>query len=131
MRRSKLWALFAIVVLPNCVHAQDTATYPRRITGEELTAHFQAKWSASGATSKANPVNFYNNADGTFRIRQNSTSRVPDGFGNREIKTESNQVCLNVTTTTWRGITGCYRLVETEPKAFSLVKGSYRIDYRR
>ena len=131
MRRSKLWALFAIVVLPNCVHAQDTATYPRRITGEELKAHFKETWAVNGATSTARPITLYNDADGSFRIRSPTTSRVPDGFGKREVKTETNQVCLDMQTTSWRGFAGCYRLVETEPKAYSLVRGSYHIDYRR
>ena len=132
MKTSKLCAL-AFVVLPLQAFAQEKAaqTYPHRLTGEELAAHFQGTWSASGATSKATPIAFFNNSDGTFRIRSQNTSRVPDGFGKREVKTDKNQVCLDVQTTSWRGLAGCYRLVENEPKAFSLVRGSYRIDYRR
>jgi len=124
--------LLVIFLLPWQTFAQDKdkGAFPRRIKGEELTAHFKETWSVNGSTSKATPITFFNNADGTFRIRSHNTSRVPDGFGKREV-TDKNQVCLNVQTTSWRGIAGCYRLVETEPKAFSLVRGSYRIDYRR
>src|SRR5262245_39816167 len=132
MREWKLCAL-AIALSASLAQAQEpgkSVTYPHRLTGEKAKAHFQETWSASGATSKATPINFYSNSNGTFRIKSNNTSRTPDGFGKREV-TEKNQVCLDVQTTTWRGIAGCYRLVETEPKAFSLVKGSYRIDYRR
>ncbi|HZE10153.1 MAG TPA: hypothetical protein VE034_01060 [Burkholderiales bacterium] len=126
----------AIVVVPSFPRAQEPAkapTYPHVVTGEDLAAHFQGNWSVNGATSKATPVTFFNNSDGTVRIRGHNTSRVPDGFGNRQVKAAQNQVCLDFTTTSWRGATGCYRLVETEPKAYSLrsVKGSYRIEYRR
>jgi hypothetical protein len=133
-RCNAIVALLAVVLLPVCVHAQEPAkapTYPHRVTGQELAAHFRGDWSVNGATSKATPITFFNNSDGTFRIRAHNTATVPDGFGNREVKTDKNQVCLNVQTTSWRGAGGCYRLVETEPKAFSLVRGSYRIDYRR
>ena len=132
MRTRKLYVL-AITLSAALAQAQEpqkAATYPHRLTGEELKAHFKETWSASGATSKARPIAFFNNSDGTFRIRSLDTSRAPDGFGKREI-TDKDQVCLNVQTTSWRGIAGCYRLVENEPRAFSLVKGSYRIDYRR
>ena len=130
MRTSKLCVL-AIALSASLAQAEEPhATYPHRLTGEELKAHFQGTWSVSGATSKATPIAFFNNSDGTFRIRSLNTSTTPDGFGKRNV-TDKNQVCLNVQTTSWRGIAGCYRLVENEPKAFSLVKGSYRIDYRR
>jgi len=132
MRTWKLSAL-GIAFLAALAQAQEpekAATYPRRLTGEALKAHFQGTWSANGATSKARPIALFNNSNGTFRIRSLDTSRAPDGFGKREI-TDKDQVCLNVQTTSWRGIAGCYRLVENEPRAFSLVKGSYWIDYRR
>jgi hypothetical protein len=133
MRAWKPCAL-AIALAASLAQAQEpekTATYPRRVKGEELAAHFQGNWSVNGFTSTANRIAFFNSSDGSVRIRQQTTSRVPDGFGTREVKTDKNQVCLNITTTTWRGITGCYRLEETEPKAFALVRGSYRIEYRR
>jgi hypothetical protein len=130
--RASAVCLLAIVFLPWQVCAQEkkTQAYPHRLTGEELKTHFQGTWTVNGATSKATPITFFNSSDGTFRIKSHNTATVPDGFGKREV-TEKNQVCLNVQTTSWRGIAGCYRLVETEPKAFSLVRGSYRIDYRR
>ena len=130
MRAWKLCALAIALSAPLAQAQEKTATYPHRLTGEELKAHFQGTWSASGATSKATPIAFFNNSEGTFRIKSLNTATVPDGFGKREV-TDKNQVCLNVQTTSWRGIGGCYRLVENEPKSFSLVRGSYRIDYRR
>jgi hypothetical protein len=139
MREWKLWqiCLLATCLVPSLALAQDDGKkpgpdgYPRQITGKELAAHFEGTWSVNGATSKGTPITFFSNADGTVRIRGHVTSRTPDGFGTREVKTDKNRVCLNFTTTSWRGATGCYRLIETEPKAYSLRAGSYRIEYRR
>ena len=132
MRARRLCAL-AIALSASLAQAQEPEkTYPRRMSGAEIETHFKEIWSADGVTSRANRVNMYNNADGTFTLHSNmGTSQ--NSIGKRTIKVDEGQVCLDMGTTVWRGATDCYRVFQTGPNAYSMrsVSNNFRFDYRR
>jgi hypothetical protein len=132
-RNCRIGLLALVLVTPHGL-AQESAkgaTYPHRLTGEELAAHFRGDWSADGTTNRGNRVAIFNNSDGTLGIRQNMTGRASPALAARTIDAEKSQVCLDFGTSDWRTASGCYRLLETEPKAYALRRGNYEIAYRR
>jgi hypothetical protein len=102
------------------------------MSGPEMAAHFRGDWTVAATTSRASQLTLQHNSDGTVRLQQYS-GFGQSGFGYRWVKADEAQVCLNMGSSIWRGMSGCYHLVQTGPGAYSMrsVANAFRLDYSR
>lgn len=110
--------------------AEEASVYPRRMSAEEIAAHFSSEKQGRGRTRVSSHITFKINGNGSVEIFSNiSPAR---GYGTLRFKTAEAQVCIDSWDRFMSNANDCFQMFQTGPSEFSLksVSDNYYIDYK-